>query len=76
MEFSGTAWGIINGIIGVGLLFVIIAHNSINSEIAKIKNKKYKEYAIGQMHEFIKAYFICVTIWAVILFVMPTIFSN
>lgn len=40
-EFSGMGWGIANGLFG-GLIWVLIAHNSINKEIAKIKDKEYK----------------------------------
>ncbi len=68
-EFSGVSWGILNGIVGVGILWVIIAHSSINKEIEKIKNKKYKSYAEAQMKDFIKAYGTCLLIWIVIIFI-------
>ena len=67
-EFSGMVWGILNGIVGVGLLWVVIAHSSINKEIEKVKNKKYKAYAESQMKDFVKAYAVCLLIWVVILF--------
>ena len=67
-EFSGVSWGILNGIVGVGILWVIIAHSSINKEIEKVKNKKYKAYAESQMKDFVKAYAVCLLIWVVILF--------
>lgn len=44
-NFSGTAWGVINGILGIGILPTIIAYVSINNEIAKIKDKRYAKYA-------------------------------
>ena len=61
-EFSGCGWGIINGILGIGILWVIIAHNSINKEIAKISNKKYEKYAKDQMKTFITSYAICLAL--------------
>ena len=70
-EFSGIIWGIVNGLVGLGLLWVIIAHTSINKEIDKIKDKKYKKYAQVQMREFIKNYALFVIIWIFIgLFVL------
>lgn len=66
-KFTGIGWGLVNGIAGAGLLFVAIAHNSINKEIVKVRSKKYKEYAIGEMRKFIVTYFICIAIWIVIL---------
>ncbi|MBR0372880.1 hypothetical protein IJH72_03015 [Candidatus Saccharibacteria bacterium] len=68
-DFSGMGWGLANGIIGVGFLWVIIAHSSINKEIEKIKDKKYKKYAELQMKDFIRTYGFCLVIWIVILLV-------
>lgn len=65
-EFNGIAWGLLNGVIGIGILWVIIAHASINKEIEKVKNKKYKEYAQKQMKDFVKTYGICLLVWIVI----------
>ena len=73
-EFSGVAWGILNGVIGIGILWVVIAHASINKEIEKVKSKKYKEYAQKQMKDFIKAYGICLLVWIIVdlmLFAIP-----
>lgn len=69
-EFSGAGWGIANGVLGIGILWVIIAHNSINKEIEKIKDKKYKKYVELQMKDFVKAYGTCLIIWVVILIIM------
>lgn len=69
-EFSGVGWGLANGLLGVGFLWVIIAHSSINKEIAKIKNKKYKEYVESQMKNFVKTYAICIVIWIVLSIIM------
>lgn len=68
-EFSGMGWGIINGITGLGILsvlFVVIAHSSINDEINQVKNKKYKKYVRRQMNDFTRAYVICLLIWVTI----------
>ena len=69
-EFSGIGWGIVNGIVGIGILWVVIAHSSINKEIEKIKDKKYKEYAKQEMKEFTRAYGICLIISLVIVFLV------
>ena len=70
-EFDGIMWGIANGLVGLGLLWVIIAHASINKEIDKIKDKKYKKYALEQMREFVKNYALFIVLWLVIaLFVL------
>ena len=66
-DFSGIGWGLANGVLGGGILWVIIAHSSINKEIEKIKDKKYKKYAESQMKDFVKTYGICLAIWVVIL---------
>ena len=72
-EFSGAGWGIANGILGIGILWVIIAHNSINKEIEKIKDKEYKQYAKFQMKDFVLAYSICLIIWMIIIFIISTL---
>lgn len=64
--FSGTAWGVLNGILGIGLLFVILAHSSINKELVKIKDKKYRDYAQQEMASFTKTYIIFLVIWFII----------
>lgn len=55
-KFDGITWGIVNGIVGPGILWVLLGHASINNAIDKIKDKKYKKYALGQMREFVKNY--------------------
>ena len=65
-EFDGIMWGIANGLVGLGLLWVIIAHSSINKEIDKIKDKKYKKYALEQMREFVKNYALFIVLWLII----------
>ena len=68
-RFDGVAWGIANGIFGAGiisLLFVIIAHNSINKELETVKNKKYVTRAKAEMQTFIKVYFLCFVGWIII----------
>ena len=69
-EFSGTAWGLLNGLFGIGILWVILAHSSINTKIAQVKSKKYANYAKAQMKDFIKIYAICLIIWIVISLMM------
>ena len=69
-DFSGMGWGLANGILGGGILWVIIAHSSINKEIEKIKDKKYKKYVQLQMKDFVKTYGICLAIWIVIIIVI------
>ena len=71
-DFSGMGWGLANGILGGGILWVIIAHSSINKEIEKIKDKKYKKYVQLQMKDFVRTYGICLAIWIVILIVIFT----
>lgn len=68
-DFSGVGWGLANGILGGGILWVIIAHSSINKEIEKIKDKKYKKYVELQMKDFVRTYGICLAIWIVILII-------
>ena len=41
-EFDGIMWGIANGLVGLGLLWVIIAHASINKELTKLRIKSIK----------------------------------
>ena len=65
-EFDGIMWGIANGLVGVGLLWVIIAHASINKEIDRVKDKKYKKYALEQMREFVKNYALFIVLWLII----------
>lgn len=66
-EFSGMGWGLVNGIIGIGFLWVIIVYSSINKEVKKIKDKEYKKYAEFQMKDFTRTYGICLAIWIIIL---------
>ena len=61
-EFSGIGWGIANGIVGIGILWVLIAHSSINKEIEKIKDKKYKKFVEQEMKDFTRTYGICLLI--------------
>ena len=74
-EFSGTAWGLLNGITGIGILWVIIMHNSINKKIDSIDNKKYVKYAKGQMKNFVKVYGICLGVWLII-FLLRALFNS
>ena len=53
------AWGLVNGVLGIGILPTILALVSINNEIAKVKNRKYAEYAKEEIKKFIYTYFIC-----------------
>ena len=69
-EFSGIGWGLANGILGIGVIWIMFAHNSVSKEIGKIKDKKYKTYAIHQMNNFAKTYCTCIAIWIVILVIM------
>ena len=69
-DFSGMGWGLANGILGGGILWVIIAHSSINKEIEKIKDKKYKKYVQLQMKDFVRTYGVCLAIWIVILIII------
>ncbi|MBQ6487511.1 hypothetical protein IJI89_03775 [Candidatus Saccharibacteria bacterium] len=62
-DFDGFGWGIVNGIFGTGILWVIIAHNSISKDIARAKDRKYVKYANEQMQTFIKTYAICLILW-------------
>lgn len=62
-EFNGVAWGLLNGVLGMGILPTVIAHVSINNEIAKVKNKKYAEYAKQEMRKFFYVYIVCIVIW-------------
>ena len=66
-EFSGAMWGLANGLFGLGFLWIIIAHDSINKEIVKIRDKDYKKYAQNQMRDFVKIY-VCVAmlLWLII----------
>ena len=75
-DFSGVGWGLANGIIGggvLGLLWVVIAHVSINKDIEKIKDKKYKKYVELQMKNFAKTYGICLAAWIMIVIIMVMI---
>ncbi|MBR3236334.1 hypothetical protein IKF92_01465 [Candidatus Saccharibacteria bacterium] len=65
-EFSGMTWGFLNGIVGVGILWVVIAHSSINKVISEVKDKKYKKYAEEQMKDFVHTYAICLLVWIII----------
>ena len=44
-DFDVFGWGIANGLFGTGILWAIIAHNSINKDIARAKDRKYVKYA-------------------------------
>ena len=61
-EFSGVGWGIANGIVGIGILWVLIAHSSINKETEKIKDKRYKKFVEQEMKDFTRTYGICLVI--------------
>lgn len=64
-KFSGASWGFLNGIVGVGFLWVIIAHSSINKELVLINDKRYAKFAKSQMSNFIKIYGICLGVWII-----------
>ena len=74
-EFNGKMWGFLNGITGIGILWVIIAHNSINKKIDSINDKKYIKYAKGQMKNFVKVYGICFGVWLII-FLLRVLFNS
>ena len=65
-EFSGVGWGLLNGVTGLGIIWVVLAHNSINKELAKVKNKKYEKYVRKQMGAFSKTYGVCLLVWIVV----------
>ena len=73
MDFSGMAWGIANGILGIGIIWVIIAHSSINKEIAKIRDKKYKKYVESQMKEFVTTYSVCLVVSITIMIIVSIV---
>lgn len=60
-NFNGISWGVANslGAGAIGLLCVVLAHNSINKELNKVKDKKYTAYAKDELRRFIKSYAIC-----------------
>ena len=64
-------WGIANGLVGLGLLWVIITHASTNKEIDKVKDKKYEKYALEQMREFVKNYTLFIIFWLFIALFVP-----
>ena len=64
--FNGAAWGLLNGLVGIGLLWVMIAHSSINAELLKVKDKNYREYVKGEMASFTKMYIACLIICAIL----------
>lgn len=73
-EFSGVGWGIANGIVGIGILWVLIAHSSINKEIEKIKDKKYKKFVEQEMKDFTRTYGICLVISLIVTYlIMSTV---
>lgn len=75
-ELSGMGWGLLNGLFGVGLIWVIIAHSSINKEIDKIKSEKYANYAKVEMKDFVRTYSICLITWIVIIFLISSSTRN
>lgn len=64
-EFSGAAWGFLNGILGIGVVATIIAYYIIRKRIERIKNKQYAEYAKREMIKFIYIYFLCAIFWII-----------
>ena len=69
-QFSGIGWGILNGLVGsglFGLLCVVLAHSSINKELATVKTKTYAKYAKKQLQDFTKTYSIFFIAWLVII---------
>jgi len=68
-SFSGVAWGLFNGLFGVGFIWVAIATSSIHTEINKLdpkKDKKYIEEAREQLKYCGWTYGICLLVWIVI----------
>lgn len=68
-EFSGVAWGLFNGLFGVGFIWMAIASSSIHSEVNKLdakKDKKYIEKAREQLKYCGWTYGICLLVWVVI----------
>ena len=67
-NFSGISWGFANSLGAgfIGLLCVVIAHNSINKELSKVKDKQYVAYAKNELKRFIKSYAICCVVVIVI----------
>ena len=75
-EFSGMGWGIANGIVGVGILWVLLAHSSIIREIEKIKDKKYKKFVEQEIKDFTKTYGICLVISLALSFFIASAFNH
>lgn len=75
-EFSGIGWGIASGIVGIGILWVIIAHSSINKEIDKIKDKEYKKFAEQEMKDFTRTYGICLVISLIMVSLIMSMVSH
>lgn len=67
-NFNGISWGFANsfGAGFIGLLCVVIAHNSINKELSRVKDKQYVTYAKNELKRFIKSYAICYVVMIVI----------
>ena len=75
-EFSGIGWGIANGVVGIGILWVLIAHSSINKEIEKIKDRKYKKFAEQEMKDFTRAYGICLAISLIMTYLIMSMVNH
>lgn len=66
-EFSGVGWGLLNGVVGNGVLWVIIVYIAIKNMIKVFKDKKYQEYCRKEMRKFAITYVMCLIVWIVIL---------
>lgn len=66
-KFSGVAWGLLNGIFGVGFIPVLIARSDIMKSIDQCELVYYSEKAKSEMRSFTITYVICLAIWLTII---------
>lgn len=71
-EFSGIGWALLNGILGVGILWVMAVYFDAKKEMKKLstktkKEKDYQEYTKTQLHDFKITTIVCTVIWIIIL---------
>ena len=63
-EFSGIGWGLLNGVVGTGFLWIIIVYVEIRKAIKKFeKDKKYQKYCRKEMRNFAITYGVCLAVW-------------
>lgn len=72
--FNGAFYGLINGLLGIGIIWVVIMHESINKYIDSIKDKEYKEYTKKEMGDFSKIYGVCFAVLVLLIILTSTYF--